>query len=80
MGFGISIFLVAAGAILRYGLTRTTWGQLNLHSIGVIAMIIGVLGFIASTLVWAPWRTRATTTTVVDDPVVESTTTRRRVV
>ena len=79
MGFGISIFLVAVGAILRYGLTQTTWGSLNLHSIGVIAMIIGVLGFLASTLIWAPWRTRATTT-VVDDPFVESTTTRRRVV
>lgn len=56
MGFGASIFLIAAGAILKYGLDRDTYGSWNLDAIGMIAMVVGILGLAVSTLVWAPWR------------------------
>ena len=71
MGFGASILLIAGGAILRFGLARTMWGQWNLHAIGVIAIVVGLLGLLVSTLVWAPWRQRTvverSTTTAPDE-------------
>jgi hypothetical protein len=67
MGFGVSILLIAAGAVLRYGLTRDTWGEWDLDAIGMIAMVVGALGLFVSTLVWAPWRRR----TVIDEPMEE---------
>jgi hypothetical protein len=60
MGFGASILLIAAGAVLRYGLDRSDYGSWNLHAIGVILMVVGVIGLAVSTLVWAPWRERRT--------------------
>jgi len=58
MGFGVSIFLIAAGAVTRYGVDRNHWGIWDLDAIGLIAMVIGVLGLLVSTIVWAPWRRR----------------------
>ena len=70
MGFGASIFLIATGAVLRYGLTRSTWEQFDLDAIGMIAMVVGVLGLIVSTIIWAPWRSRRVLLEeqVVDNP------------
>lgn len=64
MGFGASIFLIAAGAILKYGLERDHYGSWNLDAIGMIAMVVGVLGLVVSTLVWAPWRASRRTAVV----------------
>ncbi len=67
MGIGISIFLIALGAILRFAVTATVAG-LNIHTVGVILMIVGVIGLVLSLLFWAtmgswyPGRTRATRT------------------
>jgi hypothetical protein len=50
MGLGTSLILVAAGAILRYAVTSTTSG-VNLHTVGLILMIVGAVGFAVS-LLW----------------------------
>lgn len=50
MGLGTSLFLIAVGAILRFAVTTTAKG-LNIHSIGVILMIVGVVGLLLS-LFW----------------------------
>jgi uncharacterized membrane protein len=50
MGLGTSLILVAAGAILRFAVTTTTSG-VNLHTVGLILMIIGGVGFVVS-LIW----------------------------
>ncbi len=57
MGIGVSLFLVAAGAVLYWAVTGDVQG-VNLDVIGVILMIVGALG-----LLWAliassasPWR------------------------
>ena len=50
MGLGTSLFLIAVGAILRFAVTTTAHG-LNIHSIGVILMIVGVVGLVIS-LFW----------------------------
>ena len=67
MGIGTSIFLIAAGAILRWGISDSV-GGINLPVIGLILMIVGVLGLIIS-LFWANvWsRNRAA---AVERPVV----------
>ncbi len=57
MGMGISIFLLAIGAILAFAVDVTTDG-VNLDTVGVILMIVGALGLLMSMLFWssvAPW-------------------------
>lgn len=54
MGIGSSIFLVAVGAILRYAVTVTATG-VNLHTVGDILMIVGILGVILSLAFWSSW-------------------------
>lgn len=58
MAFGTSLFLFAAGAVLRYAVTQHSAGNVDLHAVGVILMIIGVIGFLVSLLFfasWSPW-------------------------
>jgi hypothetical protein len=46
MTIGSSLFLIAAGAILRYAITKATWHAVNIHTVGLILMIVGVVGLI----------------------------------
>ena len=47
MAIGTSIFLIAAGAILRYAVTiDVDW--IELDTVGVILMVAGTLGLVAS--------------------------------
>ena len=43
MGIGVSLFLLAAGAILTFAIDVTTEG-VNLDTIGVILMVVGGSG------------------------------------
>jgi hypothetical protein len=52
MGIGVSIFLMAVGAILTWGVNATARG-LNLEVIGVILMIVGGFGLLLSLLFWS---------------------------
>ena len=54
MGVGTSIVLIAAGAILRFAVSVTTTG-FNLHSIGLILMIVGALSLVLSITFWSSW-------------------------
>jgi beta-lactamase regulating signal transducer with metallopeptidase domain len=45
--FGTSIFLFAVGAILRYAVTATVSG-IQIHTVGLILMIVGIVGFLVS--------------------------------
>jgi hypothetical protein len=50
MGLGTSLVLIAVGAILRFAVSVSTSG-FNLHTTGVILMIIGGVGLLIS-LAW----------------------------
>jgi beta-lactamase regulating signal transducer with metallopeptidase domain len=50
MRLGSSLLLIAVGAVLRWAITATTSG-VNLHTVGVILMVIGAVGFVIS-LYW----------------------------
>ena len=54
MGVGTSIVLIAVGAILRFAVSVTTSG-FNLHTIGLILMIVGALGLVLSIFFWSSW-------------------------
>jgi hypothetical protein len=45
MTIGTSLFLIAAGAILKYAVTAHVSG-LNLHTCGVVLMCVGALGLV----------------------------------
>jgi hypothetical protein len=57
MGVGTSIFLIAAGAILKFAVTASV-GGVNLQTVGVILMIVGALGLVIFLLLYGPWRDR----------------------
>lgn len=54
MGVGTSLVLIAIGAILRFAVSVTTSG-FNVHTIGIILMIVGVVGLIISLFFWSSW-------------------------
>jgi hypothetical protein len=57
MGIGVSVFLIAVGAILSYAVEVDAEG-INLDTVGVILMVVGAIGLLFSLLFWssfAPW-------------------------
>lgn len=54
MGIGVSIFLIAVGAILSFAVEVTTEG-VDLNTVGVILMIVGAIGLLASLIFWSSW-------------------------
>jgi hypothetical protein len=75
MGLGVSLVLVAAGAILAWAVNAEVSG-VDIQVIGVILMIVGIVGFLLSMLFWSSWGGPAyfggrRRTTYVDDGPVE---------
>lgn len=54
MGLGASLFLIAGGAILIWGVTGEVAG-LDVDAIGAILMVIGIIGLILSVIFWSTW-------------------------
>jgi hypothetical protein len=57
MGFGVSLFLIALGAILAWAVTAQVEG-IDINAVGVILMIVGAMGLLLSLLFYAsllPW-------------------------
>ena len=54
MGVGTSLVIFAVGAIMRFAVTVTTSG-FNIHTIGIILMIVGAVGFLISLAFWGSW-------------------------
>lgn len=67
MSTGVSITLLAVGAILTFALERPVEG-LNIDAVGIILMIAGAIGLVMSALFWSNWgmagRERRRTTVV----------------
>ena len=57
MGLGTSLLLIAVGAVLRFAVTVSTRG-FNIHTIGVILMIIGGVGLLITLLWMTVWHDR----------------------
>lgn len=52
MRIGLSIFLIAVGAVLRFALEASVEG-INLGMTGVILMAVGALGLVISLFFWS---------------------------
>jgi hypothetical protein len=50
MGIGTSIFLIAVGAILKFAVTTSVSG-IELATVGVILMVVGIVGLLFSLLI-----------------------------
>ena len=54
MGLGVSIFLIALGAILAFAVSADVSG-LDINVIGWILLIVGILGLVMSMIFWSSW-------------------------
>jgi len=69
MGVTASLLLSAAGAVLIWAVSATTNG-INIHTVGVILLIVGIIGFVISLFFWQSWggfRGTASRTTVTNE-------------
>ncbi len=57
MTYGTSLLLIAIGAILRYAVTATVSG-IDLQTVGLVLMIVGIVGLILSLLWFGVWADR----------------------
>jgi beta-lactamase regulating signal transducer with metallopeptidase domain len=65
MALGTSLFLIAVGAILRFAVTVTTKG-FNIHTVGVILIVVGIVGMLISLLTMTLWSDRRRRVAVED--------------
>jgi hypothetical protein len=54
MGTGTGVTLIAAGAILRFALAPGSPHGVNVHVVGVVLILAGILGLLLSLLVRGP--------------------------
>ena len=54
MGLGVGIFLAAVGAVLAFAVNTNVSG-VNIHTIGWILLIVGIIGIILSMIFWSSW-------------------------
>jgi type VI protein secretion system component VasK len=73
-GVVVSLILVAAGAILIWAVTAEVAG-VNINAVGWILLIVGIVAFILTLVLWSPWATRPARREYVE----EAPATRRRV-
>jgi len=54
MGLGVSILLIAAGAILAFAVNTTVSG-VDIQTVGWILLIVGIIGAVLSMIFWSTW-------------------------
>jgi hypothetical protein len=54
MGLAVSLILIAVGAILVWGVNAEST-DFNVDAVGVILMIVGLVAFLLSLLMWRSW-------------------------
>jgi len=65
MGIGVSIFLIAVGAILAFAVEYDI-GGLDIKVVGFILMVVGLIGLIMTAFIFGP-RNRGTRGDVVEE-------------
>jgi hypothetical protein len=54
VGIGVSIFLIALGAILAFAVSAEVQG-LDVQTVGWILLAVGVVGLVLSMIFWSSW-------------------------
>jgi hypothetical protein len=75
MGIGVSLILIAVGAVLAFAVDVSTSG-FNLNTIGYILLVVGIVGALISMMFWSSWGGFGGRTVAADGPAPR----RRRVI
>lgn len=59
MGMGVSLILIAIGAILVWAVNTDAEG-FNINAIGWILLVVGAVGALVSLLFWSSWASAGT--------------------
>jgi Domain of unknown function (DUF6458) len=54
MGIGVSIFLIAVGAVLAFAVSAEVSG-LDIQVVGWILLVVGAIGILLSLVFWSSW-------------------------
>jgi hypothetical protein len=54
MGIGVSLLLIAAGAVMAFAVHVSGHG-FNIHTIGIILLVVGAIGALVSMMFWSSW-------------------------
>ena len=54
MGTGVSLILIAVGAVLAWAVNASTSG-FNIHTVGYILLVVGIVGALLSLIFWSSW-------------------------
>ena len=54
MGLGVGLILSAVGAVLAFAVNATVSG-VDIHTIGWILLIVGIIGIVLSMIFWSSW-------------------------
>ena len=54
MGLGVSLILIAVGAVLACAVHVSSNG-VDVHTVGVILLIVGLVGALLSMVFWSSW-------------------------
>jgi hypothetical protein len=54
MGLGVSLILIAAGAIMAWAVHVSTTG-FDIHTVGYILLVVGIVGALLSMIFWSSW-------------------------
>jgi hypothetical protein len=54
MGLGVGILLAAVGAVLAFAVNTDVSG-VNIHTVGWILLVVGIIGVILSMIFWSSW-------------------------
>jgi hypothetical protein len=81
MGVGVSLLLIATGAVLAWAVEVSTSG-FNVNTVGYILLVVGIIGLLLSLIFWSSWSGPGYLTgsrrRVVDEDVVDRP--RRRII
>jgi hypothetical protein len=61
VGIGVSIFLIAVGAVMTFALDVNSHGGFSVDTIGIILMAVGAIGLLVALVIMAGARDRGTT-------------------
>jgi Flp pilus assembly protein protease CpaA len=54
VGLGVSIFLIALGAILAFAVSAEVAG-VDIQTVGWILLVVGIIGLVLSMIFWSSW-------------------------
>jgi hypothetical protein len=67
MGIGVSVLLLAVGAVLAFAIDVEKSSGVNINTVGIILMVAGGIGVLAFLTVFGSWGSRRGGDVVVED-------------